>query len=80
MTHPITQNLLTFGMQMDMRELFPTLETGATDFAIQNPYAFCLATCLDRGTKADIILAIPYSINHQLGHLDPNKIIKFSIE
>jgi endonuclease III len=69
-----TQALLDFGRDIDPRELFPSLEDGATDFALQDPYAFALAVCLDRGTKADIIWTIPYYIKQRLGHLDPYKI------
>jgi endonuclease III len=73
-----TRVLLELGREIDPRELFPTLEPGATDFALQNPYAFAMAVCLDRGTKADIIWTIPYYIRQKLGHLDPYKIHKMS--
>ena len=43
--------------------LFPA----ATDLVQTDPYAFCLATCLDRSTKAEIIWTIPYWIREDLG-------------
>jgi len=50
------------------------LEADATEFVLGDPYAFALAVCLDRGTKADVIWTIPYYIRQRLGHLDPQKI------
>jgi endonuclease-3 len=76
----IQKQLLKYSRQIDPRALFPTLEIGATDFALSNPYAFCLATCLDRGTKADIIWTIPYWIFKDLGHLDPRKIQQMPVD
>lgn len=70
----ISSSLLDYASRVDPRDLFPSLEEGATDFALNDPYAFCVATCLDRGTKAEIIWTIPYWISKDLGHLDPKKI------
>lgn len=70
----IVQKLLDFGKEIDPRELFPSLEPGATDFALRDPYAFAMATSLDRGTKAEIIWTIPFYVREHLGHLDPYKI------
>lgn len=50
----IVKKLLDFGKEIDPRELFPSLEPGATNFALSDPYAFSMATSLDRGTNAEI--------------------------
>ena len=44
--------LLEISKQMDLEELFPTVEPGASEFMHQHPFAFCVATCLDRGARA----------------------------
>lgn len=75
----ITKALLDFGKMINPKELFPVVTPKAASFLINNPYAFCLATSLDRGTRAEIIWTIPYDIFMELGHLDPSKIIKLSI-
>jgi endonuclease III len=76
----IQRLLLEYSEQIDPHELFPSLENGATNFALNNPYAFCLATCLDRGTIADIFWTIPYWMFKDLGHLDPHKINLMPLE
>lgn len=65
--------LLEVSKQMDVEELFPTVAPGASAFMHQHPFAFCAATCLDRGAKAEIIWTIPYWIFKQVGHFDPLK-------
>ena len=70
----ITARLLALNRQMDTQVLFPTLVPEAADLALANPYAFCLATCLDRGMKADIVWTIPYWLQQLLGHLDPRRV------
>jgi endonuclease III len=74
----VAERLLEVAAQMDPRELYSTLVPGATDFALANPYAFCLATCLDRGMKSEVIWAIPYWLCGLLGHLDPHRIAQMS--
>ncbi|MBC8449264.1 MAG: hypothetical protein H8D78_16070 [Chloroflexi bacterium] len=76
----IAARLLAFNSQVDARELFPTLVPEAADLVPGNPYAFCLATCLDRGTRADVIWTIPYWIKELLGHLDPHRIHQMPME
>lgn len=76
----ITLKLLDLKRQSNDEELFPTLSTDATVLIHSNPFAFCVATCLDRGTKADIIWTIPYWIHQNIGHFDPSKFYKMSIE
>jgi len=68
-----------FGATIDPRSLFPTLVPEAADLALGDPYAFTLATCLDRGTKADIIWTLPYYIKQDLGHLNPYRINEMTI-
>lgn len=55
----LTGAILQFGATIDPRALFPVLIAAAAELALSDPYAFALATCLDRGTKADIIWTIP---------------------
>ena len=76
----VTQALLDCSESVDATELFPVMVPEAAEIVAINPYAFSLATCLDRGTKADIIWTIPYDIDQKLGHLDPFLIYKMSLE
>jgi len=71
--------LIELNKQADPEDLFPTLAPSAAEFNHANPYAFCLATCLDRGTKADIIWTIPFWMFQILGHLDPKKIYRMTL-
>lgn len=68
----ISNLLLEYKKQSNVDYLFPVLEPEAKKMIPSNPYAFCVATCLDRGTKADIIWTIPYWIFQKVGHFDPN--------
>jgi len=76
----ILEKLLAFGETSDPADLFPVLVPEAAQIIKTNPYAFALAVCLDRGTKADIIWTIPYWLFQDLGHLDPFKIDQLSLE
>lgn len=76
----VTQALLDCSKSVEAEELFPVMVPEAAEIVATNPYAFSIATCLDRGTKADIIWTIPYDIKQKLGHLDPYKIYKMSLE
>lgn len=60
--------------------LFPTQESGAFELIMNSPYAFCVAGCLDRGTKAEIIWTIPYWISKITGHFDPYKFYELSMQ
>jgi endonuclease III len=75
----IKQALLDCGQIFDAQELFPTVIPEAAPLIASDPYAFAIATCLDRGTKADIIWTIPYDIQQLLGHLDPYRIYQMSL-
>jgi endonuclease III len=72
--------LFECGQTFDRAALFPTMIPQAASMVISNPYAFAIATCLDRGTKAEIIWSIPYDIYQELGHLDPQRIYQMSLE
>jgi endonuclease-3 len=74
----ITRALLAFGGAVPASALIPTVVPEAAEIVLRNPYAFCIAACLDRGTKADLIWTIPYDIARVLGHLDPFKIKEMS--
>jgi len=76
----IRQALLDCGQSFDSAELFPTALPEAAPLVVSDPYAFAIATCLDRGTKADIIWTIPYDIQQFLGQMDPNRIYQMSLE
>lgn len=76
----IASKLLEISHQSPIRDLFPTLVPGASEFVFRDPYAFCMATCLDRGTKADLIWTIPYWLNQILGHLKPRLIYQMSVD
>jgi len=76
----VVELLLSFGEKSDPANLFPVLIPEAADIVKTNPYAFALAVCLDRGTKADIIWTIPYYLFQELGHLDPFNIDQLSLE
>ena len=76
----LVELLIKVGENTDPAELFPVLVPEAESVIRTNPYAFAMAVCLDRGTKADIIWTIPYFILQEIGHLDPYKINQLSIE
>jgi hypothetical protein len=76
----ITKELRIFSQSIDPRELFPALMPEAADLVIKDPYAFTIATCLDRGAKAEVIWTIPYDIQNTLGHLDPFRIYQMSLD
>ncbi len=76
----VTQALLDCSKSIEAEELFPVMVPEAAEIVATDPYAFSIATCLDRGTKADIIWTIPYDIKQKLGHLDPYLIYKMSLE
>ena len=76
----ITNALLEFGKTIEPKELFPVVIPEAAEFTLGNPYAFCIAICLDRGAKADIVWSIPYEIYRYLGHLDPFRICEMSLD
>ena len=64
--------------EIDMSELFPARHPEAGRLIAEDPYAFAMAVCLDRQTKADIIWTIPYDLREWLGHLDPFRIDELS--
>ncbi len=74
----VSRALLQLGKKIDPRTLFPVLVPEAADLVLSDPYAFALAICLDRGTKAEIIWTIPYYMKAELGHLDPLMINQMS--
>lgn len=76
----IRKALFECGQKFATENLFPTIIPDAAPLVVSDPYAFSIATCLDRGTKADIIWTIPYDIQQFLGHLDPHRIYQLPKE
>lgn len=76
----IKQKLLDFADTIPTETLLPTVVPQASPLVTSDPYAFAMAVCLDRGTKAEIIWTIPYYIKNDLGHLDPRQIYKMSLD
>jgi endonuclease III len=76
----IYQALVIFNQTLDASGLFPTMIPEAAPLVVKDPYAFAIAACLDRGTKADIIWTIPYCMKEVLGHLDPFRIYQMTRE
>jgi endonuclease III len=76
----ITTELISFGKTISKEALLPTVVPEAASLVATDEYAFLIATCLDRGMKADIIWTIPYDIKNELGHLDPYRIYQMSLE
>ena len=56
--------------KIDIRELCPAETSNATTLVLEDPYAFLIACCLDRGTKVETIWTIPYDLRQKLGALD----------
>ena len=75
----ITAELIAFGNAIPKESLLPTVVPEAASLVASNPYAFAIATCLDRGMRAEIIWTIPYDIKNDLGHLDPRRIYQMSL-
>lgn len=76
----IKDQLLDCGSRFESSQLFPTLIPEAYSLIISDPFAFCIGICLDAGAQAKVIWTIPYYLKNQLGHLDPCKIQKMSLE
>ena len=76
----ITQALLAYGKKVDPAAYFPALLPAASNLVARDPFAFALATCLDRQTKADIIWTSPFYIKQDIGHLDPFGIAQMTLQ
>lgn len=69
----ITRKLLELGPRIDQGVFFRTLEPGATTLALGNPYAFLIATVIDRG-RSEINWTVPFWLKERWGHLDPHQV------
>jgi endonuclease III len=76
----INDALLTFGKTIAKEKLMPTVVPQAEPLLYEDPYAFLIATCLDRGMKAEMVWTIPYDMKTFLGHLDPRRIQAMSLD
>lgn len=76
----MAQRLLALNDQIDREVFFPTVEEGAAELVLDDPYAFLFATCLDRGTKSEIIWTIPWWLHQRWGHFDPVRVRAMSRE
>lgn len=76
----IKRKLLAYADSIATETLFPTIVPEAAPLIAKDPYAFSIAICLDRGMKAEVAWTIPYYVKEQLGHLDPRRIYKMSLE
>ncbi len=56
--------------RIDIRELCRAETSDATTLVLEDPYAFLIASCLDRRAKAERIWTIPYDLQQKLGTLD----------
>lgn len=75
----IADRLLDLSRRVEPADLFPALIPEASEFARHNHYAFCMATCLDRGMPAQVVWTIPYDMQQVLGHLDPLRIHEMTL-
>jgi endonuclease III len=75
----VVEALLRHDQTIDTAKLFPAIEPLAGRLVASDPYAFLLAACLDRGTKAEIIWNIPFDLKNKLGQLNPFEIQKLAI-
>jgi len=76
----INQKLLELTQLADPSALLPALSPEASELVVNDPYAFCVAACLDRGAKSEMICTIPYWMKERLGHLDPFKISQMTLD
>jgi endonuclease III len=75
----ILEGLVEIKGMFNEKALFPTLIPEAFDLIRDNPFAFSVAICLDRGTKVEIIWTIPFWIHEQVGHFNPQKFYPLAI-
>ena len=74
----IVSALQALAKSIAKKEYFPAQSPEASRLIVSDPFAFLIACCLDRGTKAEIIWSIPYDMESKLGHFDPEKIGQMS--
>lgn len=60
-----------FNSTIEPAFLVPALFKPAAQLIIDNPFAFAMAAVIDRGTKAENIWTIPYSLKNEIGSLEP---------
>lgn len=70
----VSQQLLEFGETLPKESTF-TLDPEANEFLNSNLFAFLMAACLDRGSRAESVWKIPWNLARKLGGLDPKRLI-----
>lgn len=80
MNQRLIRHLVRMSADLDPAVLFPALSPRAAQLVVTDPYAFSIATCLDRGAKAEIIWTIPQDLKDLLGDLAPSRIHRLSLD
>jgi len=75
----IVQALLDYRSRQETGGPF-TRNKDADEFLRQNPFAFLMAASIDRGALAEAVWEIPFLLNKQLGHLDPQVLSQMSVD
>lgn len=76
----IARILVEFSGQVMLDELLTAKTPQASKLVQSDPYAFCIAACLNRQTPAEVIWSIPYDMKAALGHLNPWRINSISLK
>ncbi len=75
----IVSALLALGRSLDPRDLFPAVVPEAAAFASTDPFAFLMASCLDRGAVSEVIWTVPFDLRCALGELSPVKLASMRV-
>ena len=76
----IVERLIVIGAQVGANELVFENDPLVGKLAKEEPFAFLLAASVDRGMKAETAWRLPAKMKIVLGHLDPSRIARMSVE